>query len=422
MGQGSQNAIRSTPQDGVDFTSPLPGNSPKTAAPALSVHIHNMEQIGSAYGAAAALAASDHVRNIMKFVLHDRDQAGLAEYVLRRLSEHPVVYDGQRFHLNASLAPTSDPGGCAIKASTVHGNPAFPDDAWCRCYRADMALAVTLFDAMRDDRLALAWQPVRSAEDPEEILYHEGLLRIVTPGGAIETAGDAIEALERLGLIRALDRYVMAEAIRDLGIYRMKRIGVNISAQSLVRDEWWARIVESLEGQPQLAGRLHIEITETAPMASVTQALDLVSTLRRLRCRIVIDDFGAGHAAIRLLLAFKPDIVKIDRFFVHYAKSSAQGFAALGHLIGLAGSLGALPVVEGVETASESEMVRKAGCCWQQGYHLGRPSIVRSWGLGVNANGAGSGAGGAPAGSEWTTAARRGAPGLPGLLHINAEY
>jgi len=113
--------------------------------------------------------------------------------------------------------------------------------------------------------------------------------------------------------------------------------------------------------------------------------------LRRHGCHIVIDDFGAGHASIRQLLAFKPEVVKVDRFFVHYAKASTQGFAALGHLIGLAESLGALAVVEGIETAAESEMARQAGGCWQQGYHLGRPSFARPLGLG---NGTGRNMGG----------------------------
>jgi EAL domain-containing protein (putative c-di-GMP-specific phosphodiesterase class I) len=358
------------------------GGSAGIVESSLSVRIHNLDEIGRVYGSGAALAASDHVRELLKYRLRDRESLGSAEYVLRQLSENPVAHDGQRFHLFVSLAPTGDTKDCAYKVMpTVHGNPAFPDDAWCRHYRADMALAVNLFDAMRDGRLMPAWQAIRSADDPSEVLYHECLMRILTPEGVIEPAGDAIEAIERLGLVRALDRFVAEGAIDALRGDRIRRIGINMSAQSLECDIWWARLTKELESDPQLAARLYVEITETAPMTSASHAIELVSVLRGCGCHIVVDDFGVGHASIRQLLAFKPEVVKIDRFFVHFAKASAQGFAALCHLVGLAESLGSLPVLEGIETADESEIASKAGCSWQQGYHHGRPSFTRPQGI-----------------------------------------
>lgn len=387
MGQGILNAIRSAPpQDAANVASHPSRYRAEGQTPALSIHIQNMEQIKLAYGAGAAQAASDHVRSIIKFELRDGDHAGSAEYVLRRLSEHPVTYDGQRFHLTVSLAPTSDAGGCAIQASTVHGNPAFPDDAWCRCYRADMALAVNLFAAMADDRLVFAWQPVRHADDPSQILYHECLLRIVNGNAvaaddALQPVGEMVEALERLGLVRALDRHVMGLAIAELRIDASRKLGVNISALSLVRDHWWDDAFASLEQAPLFARGLFIEITETAPIPSVADAADLIARLRRFGCKIALDDFGTGHTAMRSILTLSPDVVKIDKFFVHHAKASPAGRRTLAHLIGLAESLGAIVIVEGIESAADQKLAREAGARWQQGYHLGRPSMSRPWRL-----------------------------------------
>ena len=386
MGQGLLNAIRSAPHDGANVASHLSRHRAEGQTPALSIHIQNMEQIKLAYGAGAAQAASDHVRSIIKFELRDGDHVGSAEYVLRRLNEHPVTYDGQRFHLNVSLAPTSDTGGCAIQASTVHGNPAFPDDAWCRCYRADMALAVNLFSAMADGRLMLAWQPVRHADDPSQILYHECLVRIVNgeavaADDALQPVGDMVEALERLGLVRALDRHVMALAIAELRIDASRKLGVNISALSLVGDHWWDETLATLEQCPVFAKSLFIEITETAPMPSIVEAANLLGKLRHLGCQIALDDFGTGHAAMRSILTLSPDVVKIDKFFIHHAKASPSGQRTLAHLIGLAESLGATVIVEGIENAADQKLAREAGAHWQQGYHHGRPSMSRPWRL-----------------------------------------
>ena len=368
----------------VGFNPHLADEFAHSTAPDLSVRIHNLDEIGRAFGHGAALAASDHAEAFLKYQLRGREGFGLADYVLRQLSENPVTYDGQRFHLFVSLAPTGVSKDCAHKVlPTVYGNPAFPDDAWCRQYRADMALAVNLFEAMAQHRLVLAWQPICNTDDPSQFLYHECLLRIVAPEGQIEPAGPAVEALERLGLVRALDRHIFAEALRALHVDPTRKLGVNISAQSLGCDAWWSGHLEELAAHPWLSRRLFVEITETAPMASAAAATDFISALRQRGCQIVLDDFGTGHAAFRLMLTLKPDIVKIDRFFVHHASASAQGFDALVHLIGLAESLGALTIVEGVETEAESEMVILAGGRWQQGYHLGGPSFARPWRLGT---------------------------------------
>lgn len=386
MGQGSLNATRSALSDGMHVAPLHPPHWTENPKADLSIHILNIDQINRVYGAGAARAAADHVRSIIKFELRDGNVAGSADYVLRRLSEHPVSYDGQRFHLTASLAPTSDPGGCAIKASTVHGNPAFPDDAWCRCYRADMALAVTLFEAMAKDELVLAWQPVRDARDPASILYHECLLRRIDPqcsnaDQVIVPLGETITALERLGLIRALDRFVMARAIDELRIGPARMLGVNISAASLVDDHWWTEILSGLEASPLLARRLTIEITETAMPGAMHEAVAFLSRLKHLGCRIALDDFGMGHASIQSLLSFSPDRVKIDRYFVSRARASEAGKRALAHLIGLAEALGATVIVEGVETPADAQMVSAAGAHWQQGYHHGRPTVARPWGI-----------------------------------------
>lgn len=420
MGQGSLNAARSAPQDGANLASRISRHQAEHRKPALSIHIRNMDQIGLAYGAGAAQAASDHVRTMIKFELRDGDNVESAEYVLRGLSEHPVTYDGQRFHLNVSLAPTSDTGGCAIKASTVYGNPAFPDDAWCRCYRADMALAVTLFEAMKNEELVLAWQPVRDAGNPLQILYHECLLRRIDPlcgnaDDAIVPMGDAIMALERLGLIRALDRYVMAKAIDELRIGPARMLGVNISAASLVEDDWWAGILAELEASPLQARRLTIEITETAQPGSMAEAANFTSRLQRLGCRIALDDFGTGHASIQSLLSYAPDRVKIDKYFVSRARASVAGRRALSHLIGLAEALGAEAIIEGIETRSDAQMVCEAGGRWQQGYHHGRPTVSRPWQMDVGA----AAPSGADRDHEIPNASLSALPGIA-RFHLNA--
>jgi EAL domain-containing protein (putative c-di-GMP-specific phosphodiesterase class I) len=344
----------------------------------LRVCIHNLDEIGRAYGSGARHAAIDHIRTLLKFELRGKRLKSV-EHALRRLGEHPVAHDGQRFLLDISLSPTSDFEASAQNASFGRGTQAIPNTAWCRRYRADMALAVQLFDDLAAGDLVFAWQPIRNADGAGDDLYDECLLRSVGQQGEIESAGNSIAALERLGLMRALDRHVMDRALNELENAPRRRLGVNISAQSLINDHWWGSVLARLEGSPSIAQRLFVEITEGSPLTSFAEAVEFCAILRRFGCRIVLDDFGAGHAGFRSILTLSPDIVKIDRYFVAQSIRSDAARKAFVHLVGLARSFGAEVVAEGIESPEESRIARQAGALWQQGYHLGRPSITRPW-------------------------------------------
>jgi len=265
----------------------------------------------------------------------------------------------------------------------------WPDDRsdWSDRYRSDMGLVTDLLsgimsgasDDCRPRELALAWQPVCNADGGDGVLYREALVRLLDNDGNTHSPGDVFLALERLGFVRVVDHYVVSRVIDELEGSPDVVLAANISARSVRSDVWWDQIRTRLLAMPDVARRLVLEITETADLPGVSEAVRFVTGMRRLGCRIALDDFGTGYASIRQLLAFSPDFVKIDRFFVRRAAFSGADRDLLTHLIGVGQSLGAVVIVEGVETAEQAGIVLAAGGRWQQGYHWGRPSLLRSW-------------------------------------------
>lgn len=275
-------------------------------------------------------------------------------------------------------------------------------DVWSARYRDDMAAAAEVFSAIGTGQLAsglaaienqpgfgqprregrqvaLAWQAVRSAGDVSGILYHECLIRLIDSEGNIHPPSGLLTALERLGLVRALDHYILSAVITELENNPGVTLGANISAQSAQLDGWWQGIEQRLAGDRSLAKRLVIEITETTAMPSISVATAFTSRMRSLGCMIALDDFGAGFTSIRQLLALKPDIAKIDRLFIARAGQSVEERAAFVHLVGLACALVPIVIVEGVENDEQSQLAFEAGGGWQQGYLHDRPSLTRSW-------------------------------------------
>lgn len=367
----------------------------------LALRCENYSDVARAYGEAACRQGLAHVLRIVEelfgqggFVSLDAadqleavlwDSTLLSEGPLNAACDHfvrwlctaiaalPFDYDGRRINLSfAGSWKRADAAG----GSSGNGSAASED--WARRYQADMDLASELLSRMVTDRLTLVWQRVAHASREGETLYHEGLLRAIGANGADELPGDALAAVERAGLVRSLDQFVVAKVLDELEAHPAAMLGVNISAHSAVLDSWWAEAERRLAGNPRIARRLIIEITETAALASISEVVGFVDRMRALGCRIALDDFGTGHASIRHLLALKPDIVKVDAFFLRHAAAVDPDRVALRHLIGLAGTIAPVVIVEGVESATDSTRAAEAGAVWQQGWFWGCPAVVRS--------------------------------------------
>lgn len=307
----------------------------------------------------------------------------------------PFAYDGHSIHLVLSCHPVrarrvaSESGSGAAALSTDaaatkdQGEPAVtaarPDAGWAGRYRSDMAQASGLLRAMEEDDFRLAWQPIRSSSNPYEILYYEGLLRTARAAeGDDAVPHDALCALERLGLVRLLDHQVVSRVIDQLEADPAVVLAANISALSAVFDQWWIAIESRLLRRHDVARRLVFEITETAEL-SPSEATIFTDRMRRLGCRIAVDDFGVGFASIRRSLALSPDIVKVDGSFVRRIDRSERDRRILAGVIGLARAISSLVVVEGVETETQREFLEGLGADWIQGNCVGRPSVVRPW-------------------------------------------
>jgi diguanylate cyclase (GGDEF)-like protein len=93
----------------------------------------------------------------------------------------------------------------------------------------------------------------------------------------------------------------------------------------------------------------------------------LLGTLRSLSTRLALGDFGAGYASLPLLSLARPDLVKLDRFFIEMAAQERGKRLILNTVTNLAHLLGSQVVAEGVHSIEEYQICRQAGCDYIQG-------------------------------------------------------
>ncbi|MCF3936512.1 EAL domain-containing protein [Acuticoccus sp. M5D2P5] len=119
--------------------------------------------------------------------------------------------------------------------------------------------------------------------------------------------------------------------------------------------------------------RLIFEITEHEKIDNLDRLRSIIDHYRRLGFTSAVDDFGAGFSGLSTLVAFVPDLIKLDRELVRDIDTSPQRQAILSGIMMIAKALRVRVVGEGVETADELAYLIGAGVDLVQGYYIARP-------------------------------------------------
>jgi diguanylate cyclase (GGDEF)-like protein len=232
--------------------------------------------------------------------------------------------------------------------------------------------------ALNEHRIAVAFEPVATTASREPAFY-ESLMRIRRPDGGVITAGEVIPLAERLGLVRLIDHRMLELVVAEFLTCPKLKLSLNVSAASTIDPDWWTALTASLRAHPEAAGRLTVEITESAAIQDLDDTRGFVARVKDIGCRIAIDDFGAGYTSFRNLRKLGVDLIKIDGAFVQNLTRSEDDRAFVRTLIDLAKRLGLETVAEWVQDEEAAKLLAEWGCDYLQGQLIGLASLERPW-------------------------------------------
>jgi diguanylate cyclase (GGDEF)-like protein len=321
-----------------------------------------------------------------------------ATYLARRIIEilgEPIEVGALRLSI-----------GAAIGVALTHDGPEEPLRLLARAdaamYRAKLhgGSAIEIFDAGLQQQMierldietalsaALAdpaggglqmhYQPVLDTMSGA-MVGAEALIRWNRPGHGFLAPDSFIPVAEATSLIIDVDRWVLAEATRQLvewsadgGGLAGVPVAVNISGRHLLSGRLPGNVQAALDSSGIDPHLLSIEITETVLLTDLVVAAAELDVVRALGVRVAIDDFGTGYTSLAHLQQLPIDTIKIDRSFisqlnVRRGSSLVRMVTDLGHAIDIK------IVAEGVETGDEMNALQAMGADQLQGFLLSQP-------------------------------------------------
>jgi diguanylate cyclase (GGDEF)-like protein len=250
------------------------------------------------------------------------------------------------------------------------------DDVAIKERRRDIYWVPIIRKALRENDLFLMFQPVIHLHNGE-ISHYEVLIRMRGENGETITPDKFIPVAERMGLIHAIDLWVVESAIEFLAALPsyLSRIAlaVNLSGTAFQYPDLLQTIRDKLELTWVDAGRLTFEITETAAVDNFELTREMINKIRELGCKFALDDFGAGFCSFNYLKSFPVDYVKIDGQFIRHLDDNETDRILVKSMVEIAGKLGKTTIAEFVETPSIALRLKEIGVNLGQGYAFGRP-------------------------------------------------
>lgn len=236
----------------------------------------------------------------------------------------------------------------------------------------EMHLVSRIAHALEQDRFALRSEPVVSLDESRELLYREVLLRLADDGDDEVPTSRLISAAERYTLMAAVDRWVVQRALQLIARQGGDEVyAINLSGQTLGEEQTLGFILRQIDRSGVDPRRLCFEITETAAVSHLSEALRFMQTLAERGVRFALDDFGSGLASFAYLKQLPVSFLKIDGGFVRGLPDNTFDRTMVSAIQRVADDLGLITIAEHAQTEAIVDTLRELGVRYAQGQALG---------------------------------------------------
>ncbi len=209
----------------------------------------------------------------------------------------------------------------------------------------------------------------------------EALIRWQHPHRGLISPQSFIPLAESAGCINEISKWALTEACRQKQLWNeqgipIDKVAVNLSSYSF-RLQNLTDIVDCVLENNGLCGEaIELEITESAVLDNIDEALGKIAQLQQRGITFVLDDFGTGYSSLTHLRLLPVRVIKIDQTFIRTILENTADALIVRAIIDLAHNLELIVVAEGIETVEQMRLLQSFNCDYAQGFlfHYPQPA------------------------------------------------
>lgn len=244
--------------------------------------------------------------------------------------------------------------------------------------RERRSLSKGLASAIKRKQLRLFFQPIFESASLN-LVAAEALVRWQHPKRGLLMPSEFIPIAENSDTILKLGEWILNSACvaarRWSEISDQKtKVAVNMaSRQCYYNLHCLSTIAKILKDTRLEADNLSLEVSESVFVDAPEQSLDKLIAVKELGVEIALSHFGIGYSSMGLIRNKAIDRIKIDRSVVADLQENNTDLSVLTAILAMSDALGLRVTAEGVESQSQLDILKSAGCEWVQGFFTGKP-------------------------------------------------
>lgn len=242
---------------------------------------------------------------------------------------------------------------------------------------ADATIITQIDHALANDGFRLKFQPIVSLQGDTRENYSV-YLRMVDEDGGEQGPDIFLSLAQDQGRLAEVDRWVVRNAIRELASHRRngKKIIFHIilSRAGVEDDSMLLWICDCLREFRAKGAWLVFQFREADLRTALQPAHELIDGLKKINCRIAVNNYSDSDTGDSLLKHLEIDMVKLSPEFMRDLATDQSQQDKMNSINKKLQSAGYKTVASSVEDASSLAMLWNIGVNYIQGYFLQEPS------------------------------------------------
>jgi len=303
-----------------------------------------------------------------------------AQTIVKFINSHTYQVQGETIELSATLSISFEEkenlhvtADMALKIARreakdliVYDKSMSLDDE----YENNMLWTKRIKDAIKNDRIALYYQPIVD-NNTLKINKYESLIRLIDEHGNVITPYFFLDIAKKAKLYKQLTKIVVQKSFE---MFRENDFdfSINLSIDDILDKEISEYILEMLAIY-NISSRVIFEIVESESIENFYEIQKFIKKVKLFGCRIAIDDFGTGYSNFEYLMRLEADFIKIDGSIIKEIVHNKNSEIITKVIVDFANRMQIEVIAEYVENNEVFKKVKELGIKSSQGYEFGQP-------------------------------------------------
>lgn len=237
-------------------------------------------------------------------------------------------------------------------------------------YENNMLWSKKLKTAFLNDKIEVFYQPIIN-NHTLKIEKYECLVRLIDETGKVIAPFFFLDISKKSNQYTKLTKIVIEKAFKKFE-HLPYEFSVNISYDDIENSDF-LDFIKNMLTKYNVNNKVVFEILEDEGIKNYNLLINFVDEVKKLGCKVAVDDFGSGYSNFEHLLKMNVDYLKIDSSLIKNVVKDENSYKITKTIIEFAKNLNLKTIAEYVENAEIFSIIKELGADYSQGYYFSAP-------------------------------------------------